>query len=138
MNRIIAIALLAFAGLASAGSALAQGQSVQATIPFDFAVGNNVLPAGHYLIVAEANHVLQVKNRDYGTSSLIVALPGDSHRRNDGKLVFDKCGDQYFLVSASSSAADLSVVIPTSSREKQARYREASLSVPEQTLIALK
>ncbi len=138
MNRIVAIALLGFAGLASAGSALAQGHSVEATIPFDFAVGNNVLPAGHYLIVAQDNHVLQVKSRDYGTSSLIVALPGDSRGRNDGKLVFDKCRDQYFLVSASSSAADISVVIPTSPMEKEARYREARLSVPEQTLIALK
>jgi len=138
MNRIIAIALLAFAGVASGGSALAQEPGVRATIPFDFAIGNNVLPAGHYQIVAQSHNLVQVRNRDYGTTSWIVALPGDSGGRNDGKLVFDKYGDQYFLISASSASAGLSIVISPSRLEKQVRDREARVGAPQQTLIALK
>ncbi len=138
MNRLIAIALLAFAGIVSGGSALAQERSVQATIPFDFAIGNNVLPAGHYRIAAQNHNLVQVSNRDYGTTSWVVALPGDLGGRNDGKLVFDKYGDQYFLISASSSSADLSIVIPPSRMEKQIRSREARVAAPQQTLIALK
>jgi len=138
MNRIIAIALLALSGVVSGGSALAQEHGVRATIPFDFAIGNNVLPAGHYQIVVQDHNLVQVRNRDYGTTSWVVALPGDLGGGNDGKLLFDKYGDQYFLISASSSSANLSIVIPPSRMEKQLRDREARVSTPERTLIALK
>jgi hypothetical protein len=52
MKRITAIAIAALASLVTAGSAVAQGHAVKATIPFDFAVGNSHLPAGTYTITS--------------------------------------------------------------------------------------
>ena len=46
MKRITAIALFAAASALGAGHALAQDHAVQATMPFDFTVGNKLLPQG--------------------------------------------------------------------------------------------
>ena len=45
MKRITAIALLAIANFAMAGTSFAQSNGVQADVPFDFTVGNRLLPA---------------------------------------------------------------------------------------------
>ena len=50
MKRITAIALFAIASFAVADKSFAQGPTVQATVPFDFTVGNKLLPAGTYTI----------------------------------------------------------------------------------------
>jgi hypothetical protein len=50
MKRITAIALFILAGLVSAGNVLAQDHGVRTTVPFDFTVGNKVLPSGTYTI----------------------------------------------------------------------------------------
>src|ERR1700743_433439 len=50
MKRITAIALLAIANLAVAGTSFAQSKTVQAKVPFDFTVGNKLLPSGTYTI----------------------------------------------------------------------------------------
>ena len=44
MKRITAIALLAIANLAMAGTSFAQSQGVRAKVPFDFTVGNTCFP----------------------------------------------------------------------------------------------
>ena len=55
MKRITAIvALLAAASTIGLGNAFAQGNAVRATMPFDFTVGNKVLPAGTYTITVTA------------------------------------------------------------------------------------
>ena len=53
MNRITAIALLAIANLAMAGTSFAQSNGVAAKVPFPFAVGDKVLPAGSYTLQAK-------------------------------------------------------------------------------------
>ena len=50
MKRITAIALLAIANFAVAGTSFAQSRTVQAKVPFDFTVGNKLLPSGTYTI----------------------------------------------------------------------------------------
>ena len=44
MKRITAIALFTIAGFVTAGSALAQNRAVRADVPFDFTVGDKLLP----------------------------------------------------------------------------------------------
>ena len=44
MKRITAIALLAIANFALAGTSFAQSEAVRANVPFDFTVGKQLLP----------------------------------------------------------------------------------------------
>ena len=50
MKRITAIALLAIANFALAGTSFAQSKGVRANVPFDFTVGKKLLPSGTYTI----------------------------------------------------------------------------------------
>ena len=64
MKRITAIALLTIATFVTAGRALAQDRAVQATVPFDFTVGEKLLPAGTYTIATASSDVIAIKNYD--------------------------------------------------------------------------
>jgi hypothetical protein len=44
LKQITAVALLSIASFVTAGKALAQDRAVQATVPFDFTVGDKLLP----------------------------------------------------------------------------------------------
>jgi hypothetical protein len=84
----------------------AQGQSlsykIQATIPFDFIVGDNKLPAGEYFIgraqPSSDDSVLTISSSNGLTnifSSTIAVQTLEPNRH--GKLVFRRYGDQWFL-----------------------------------------
>ena len=75
MKRIPAIALLAIANFALAGTSLAQSNGVQAKVPFDFTVGDKVLPAGNYTIRSESSHVIMIKNHDHpGEAASVLSI----------------------------------------------------------------
>ena len=89
MKRIITAAILMIGTtLGVSNRASAQEPAVRADVPFDFAVGSHVLPAGNYQIAAH----------------------GDS-------LVFDHVGGQYFLRRIVSTNAKVSADFPMSKLE---------------------
>jgi hypothetical protein len=57
---------------------------------------------------------------------------------NDGKLVFSKYGDQYFLREILCDSARISSALPHSKLEKLAQNRELRLRNSEQTLAAVR
>ncbi len=87
-------------------SARAQNNATRlsANIPFEFSVGNQMMPAGEYTITCTNPtsdlKVLQLRTRDghesvmLRTSSVIRNAPGDA------KLVFNRYGNQYFFAQA--------------------------------------
>lgn len=136
MKQIIATAIF-FAGILTAGSALAQNHAVEATIPFDFTVGSKLLPSGTYRIISDTPNILEIQNRKLSTTVMSSAY-GSAKESKVGKLVFHKYGDQYFLSEVVCSSADMSLEIPTSKLEKRARLQQASLRNADQTVVALK
>ena len=74
MNRITAIALLAIANFAMAGTSFAQSRGVQADVPFDFTVGDKLLPSGTYAIKEESSGLIVVKNHDKAIAMMRAAL----------------------------------------------------------------
>ena len=76
-----------------------QAQSIwKAEIPFDFAVGNNWLPAGEYQIKPTTEKVILIQSQDARSSALAMTIGGQAGKPSDvGKLVFNRYGDQYFL-----------------------------------------
>ena len=135
MKRITAIALFTIASFVTAGIALAQDRAVQATVPFDFTVGNKLLPSGTYTITSPSSHIVEVKNFDRHIALLVIVNPNDNHSGN-GRLVFDKYGDQYFLHKILCQSAAINMDLPASKAEKRVRAQEAMLNSSNQVLVA--
>jgi hypothetical protein len=136
MKRITAIALFTIATFVTAGRALAQDRAVQATVPFDFTVGDKLLPAGTYTIATASYDVIAIKNYDRRVAILSTAIPNSKESKNGSKLVFDKYGDQYFLSEVLCPGTSMNVNLPTSKQEKRVRIQQAMLPNASQVLIA--
>jgi hypothetical protein len=136
MKRITAITLFAIASFVMAGKSFAQEHEIQATVPFDFAVGNKVLPSGTYTIRSESTNVIVVRNRDTSVGTLSLALTDGKECKNGGKLIFNKYGDQYFLSEILSSSTAMSLMIPRSKLEQRVRLQEARLNTSNQVFVA--
>ena len=119
---------LAMAGLFLAGSLFAQ-QSVRATIPFDFHVGNSeVMPSGTYQIAPCSTNVIVVRNCNSGVAVLHVTQTGET--KDQGKLVFRKYGDKYFLSEVQGLASG-GLVVPVTKNEKKIKTEMASVTTSE-------
>ena len=138
MNRIKAIALLTIASFGSAAHVLAATGAVQATVPFNFNVGNKVLPAGTYRIESGSSSIVTLQNRDGKAAVSTLVYAADSDGSGNGKLVFNKYGDQYFLSKILCPAAAFSAALPMSKLEKRVRVQEASIHTKGETLVATK
>ncbi len=86
--------------LLTSAAAYAQTVHVQATIPFDFNIGNSAFPAGKYDIQSASNgeHVLYVRNLPSGKASILVPQSCESaHVASKSSLTFRRYGQQYFM-----------------------------------------
>jgi hypothetical protein len=140
MKRTLSIAFLAVASLLTAGKVSAQDHAVQVTIPFDFAVSNTVLPSGTYIVSSENQELVTIRNKDHWKlAAMALANQADWRYSGEGKLVFNRYGDEYFLSEIRCPNSAIIADLPTSKREERAKTREeARLQQPEQVLLAMK
>lgn len=81
----------------------AHGQSTQrviANIPFDFIVGDKVLPSGKYTVSAATSdgQGLRISNRDGKSSALrLTSVVAEKAAKPNARMVFHRYGQQYFL-----------------------------------------
>ncbi len=136
MKRITAIALLAIANFAVAGTSFAQSKAVQAKVPFDFTVGNKVLPSGMYTIEEESPWSIVIKNHDKAVERVSVVEQDGKKAASGGKLIFHKYGSQYFLSEILSDQANMNVQVPVSKTEKRVKLQEAMITPSSETLVA--
>lgn len=136
MKRNTAIALIAIANFAMAGTSFAQSTGVRANVPFDFTVGNKLLPAGTYTIKEQSDHVILITNHDKPIAAISL-VNGDSNRSpNGGKLKFHRYGSQYFLSEILCEQANMNLQVPTSKTEKKTALQEANLRARGETFVA--
>ena len=136
MKRINAIALLAIANFAMAGTSFAQYNEVRANVPFDLTVGDKLLPAGTYTIKEQSAHVILIRNRDKPIAAVSL-VNGDGNKSPDGgKLKFHRYGSQYFLSEILCDRADMNLQLPQSKTEKGTALREAKLNTRDETFVA--
>jgi hypothetical protein len=137
MNRTLAIFLITLASVA-ATSAKAQEPDLKANIPFDFMVGNTLMPAGEYTITSPFQEVLEL--RTAGHIATVVSSESNVESKLGSELVFARYGDQYFLHEVlCPQVASLNLEVARSKAEKNARQHatEAQLrNSGEQTMIA--
>jgi hypothetical protein len=96
-SKLMIAALFAFTFLTTGAFAATNKQN--ANVPFEFHLGDRVMPAGNYTIRQLTAETLEISN-DAG-SAKSVALTFAAQRTSnetESKLVFRHIGDQYFLV----------------------------------------
>ncbi len=128
-RTIAAIALLVASCFVTAG-VLAQG--VKATIPFDFTVSNNAVPAGTYTITPSSTNdtLLDIANLQKKVRILSMAQDNAGKTGRDNVLVFHRYGDQYFLSEIRSETASMNLYLPPSKAEKRAKWQTQVAGVP--------
>jgi hypothetical protein len=138
MKRTTAIALLAIANFAISGTSFAQSNGVRVTVPFDFTVGDKVLPSGTYTIKPESTNpnVIVIRSHDKPIAALSLVHQDGNKSPNGGKLLFHKYGGQYFLSEILCDRADMNVELSTSKAEKRAQLLQATLNSGSQTVVA--
>ena len=138
MKRIVlAFAFIVLASLVAIVPASAQERTVTANVPFDFAVGDRVLPTGTYRI-EPVNNTFQVFIDSEGRQSAAFAMgfPNDRKANQQSKLVFDKVGNKYFLKEIVTKSAGTSLAFPESKLEKKAQEQGGSGEIRQTAISA--
>ena len=139
MNRPAAVALFVAAGFITAGNAMAQNHEVKATVPFNFTVGGEAMPAGTYTLASESNpRLLSIASREKHIRHTTTVMT-DDYGRIGNKLVFHRYGDQYFLRQIRTDGGAMNVDLPLSKQEKWAKAQrlEAANRINTDVMIAL-
>ena len=93
------VAMLGLLLTLAAASVQAQSRSkIEATVPFDFTVGNTDLQAGNYSVKFISHNALLLRSSDGKQSAIVVApraVSGDKDKPE--RMVFHRYGDRYFL-----------------------------------------
>jgi hypothetical protein len=128
MKKHIYIASLVLVVLVAV-SAQAQSrnnQQLRFHVPFAFAAGNSVLPAGDYrvtIVNPSSDHsVLRITSSD-GKSVMIRAVDVEGWAAPKAKLSFRHYGDRYFLAQVWMAGESTGLVAPTSKTEKALRQQ---------------
>jgi len=139
MKRTFATALLTAVSLMAPTGASAQNRQ-QATIPFDFTVGQRLLPAGTYVITHVGPSTITV--RGWKGTELVSAITQihstDEVRKNPDKLIFHKYGDQYFLSEVRGSVGESVGTVSTSKLEQRFQLQQGAVANQDKVVIALK
>ena len=115
-------ALFALGLLLAVSATQAQELRVKAQIPFDFAVGNRVLPADEYMVVPEGNsgQAILIRSNDGKASALSITLScAASGSADTTRLVFRTVAGRYFLSQIWAQGYDQGRQLPMSKTEVQ-------------------
>lgn len=134
-NWIVVATLVVLSGLAAAqriGSSV-----VVAEVPFEFMVGNKIVPAGQCAVQAAtmSGNTLMIRNTDATVSLFSLWLPTEGKRdASDYALVFTHYGDRYFLTGIKLQGSKIAYRLPESGAE--AELRAQNVSATEKTVLA--
>ncbi len=137
MKHLIAATLLAVTALTAHVGASAQSK-LQATIPFDFTVGENRLPAGTYVIDYIQPQTILLRCPQTHKSVFVVLSSTDEVRQSPDELIFNRYSDQYFLSEVHGGYGQTGWNIGVSKLEKRVRVEEASRATQQRTQVAMK
>jgi hypothetical protein len=136
---IALVASLGFLG-ASAAAQTSNGLQLIANIPFEFTVGNKILPAGEYSVScvnpASDLKVLALRSREGRTIAMVRTTSVIGKVREDARLVFNRYGNEYFFSQAWLPADPNGMQAPKAKTEKAIAKRLAGMK-PEIEVVSL-
>ena len=131
--RILAIAVMMMPFMATAHAQ--DSQKIVAQVPFEFMVGNHLVPAGKCTVKAAERYgtVLQIQDQKISLYSLISS---SETQPNGGAnaLIFHKYGDRYFLAGMELAGSHLMLRLPEGKVE--AELRAQNTTGTEEILLA--
>jgi hypothetical protein len=137
MKRISAITLFTIGAIATAAGLVAQQPAVKADIPFNFIAGEKSMPAGEYTISSPNWPIVKIQSADKRIVELVISSRSYHAPAASPQLVFEKCGEFYFLHRVLSPAnTSLDLDIASGKAEKRVRTREAKLQTEKEILVA--
>jgi hypothetical protein len=126
--RNLSVALLAAASMYAQGS-----QKLTVQIPCGFHVGSSTLPSGEYTVDTDAAQgIVRLRSADSKSAVMILSLPVQAPGApSQGKLIFNKYGDDYFLSQVWKSGDTMGRELRKSRREIEvaANIRRGSESI---------
>lgn len=116
----VAVILSVMATMATAGSAVV----LRGEVPFDFYVGDKMLPAGEYVfemgrIGESTTNNVTVRNKDGKVAAFVTTRPGMVKKLISGQLSFSSYEGKFFLASVECPGykADLKITKPVHQSE---------------------
>jgi hypothetical protein len=122
MKRYVLAAIL-FAAFPASGL-FAQSMDLKAKIPFDFQIGDKLLPAGEYRVQHVSN--LLVLRQEDGDHAAASRLTYPSSRRDipqKAALQFKRYGNQYFLSNVWTAGERAGLAIPQTKMQQEIARR---------------
>ena len=97
----------------------AQTITVKATIPFEFQLGAQTLPAGDYYVF-HSDHVLRLRAAGGPIAAMaLTSAAAPEPNASPSKLVFRRYGNEYFLAKVWIGYARSGVAVPPVKRERE-------------------
>jgi hypothetical protein len=137
MKHIFATAVLAAATLMAHNGASAQDKQ-QATIPFDFTVGQDRLPAGTYIFKNLQGNVIELEGQGKHAHIMALSTSTEDVRQSPNRVVFSKYGEQYFLREVRGSYGQTAWKMGVSKLEKSVQLEQAGLARQQTSQVAMK
>jgi hypothetical protein len=131
--RILAIAVMMMPFIATAHAQ--DSQKLVAQVPFEFMVGNHMVPAGKCTVRATERYGSTVLIQNQKTSLYSLAtVSQDEKTAGANALIFHKFGDRYFLVGMELAGSHVMFTLPEAKAEAELRAQNAT--GPEEILLA--
>jgi len=117
------------------------GVSIRATIPFEFSVGDKLLPAGEYRIQqvnpASDLAMLQIATANGEARVLVRVRSIRAGNTSQTALVFNQYGSSYFLSTLAIEGSEDAWQAPKSHTERGVRRELAALKMKAETVAVL-
>jgi hypothetical protein len=124
INSILSSGIIAFAlaigSLASTQSASAQTTIAKVTIPFDFQLGSQTLPAGTYRVDRESANLVLMEGSGKASAYLVMNAASRNKAPDHGIVSFDRTGGKYYLRQIWTAGNQSGLESPQSRAEKAA------------------
>jgi hypothetical protein len=144
MKRALAVMLFlsAAAWSGAVGASAATDNAVVVTIPFAFYAGDQLLPAGRYLIETPlmggyaSGSMVRIGTQDGSMCRYLLSMPmAGATADSDYHVTFSKLGDAYFLSQVRNSVNGAQLFRSRSHRRLSKEYAQGSPSVSFVELI---
>jgi hypothetical protein len=112
--------------------------TIHGNIPFNFSVGNRVLPAGNYTVSSLSTQgVLKLQNHDHSAIAImLLSSPVQASSEQKTKLVFHRYGGTYFLSQVWRGYGNDGVQLQPSKAERATAERMAAATPPRKAELA--
>jgi len=137
-RALVIAAVMALTAMASTRVAQAQ-ETVVVNIPFDFAAGKTMLPAGEYSVKVSGPtySLILISRKDSAASAFInTNAVVTVNVQTESKLVFNRYGDRYFLSQVWSEGNSQGRQLVKTAREKEMALTANIETEGQVTLVA--